>query len=218
MYKTHAWITSLRLRTLPLALSGIGMGSFLAVEYRLFRWDVFAFASITAILLQILSNLANDYGDATHGADGKERIGPSRGMQSGEISRKQMQSAIMITVLLVIISGLFLLHLAAGESTWQFISFLIIGLLGIVAAIKYTVGKRPYGYAGLGDIAVFLFFGPVAVAGSFYLYAGALKWDVLLPAATIGLLSVAVLNINNIRDNVSDRQAGKHTQIGRAHV
>ncbi len=215
MNKTRAWISSLRLRTLPLALSGIGMGSFLAAEYRVFKWPVFIFASITAILLQILSNLANDYGDAKHGADGAGRIGPDRGLQSGDISLPEMRNAIIATTLLALLSGFTLLYIAAKGDTGFLISFLILGLLCIAAAIKYTVGKKPYGYAGLGDISVFFFFGPVAVAGTFYLYTHALKPDMLLPAAAIGLLSCGVLNINNMRDHLNDREAGKKTLVVR---
>ncbi len=218
MSNTRAWISSLRLRTLPLALSGILMGSFLAVEYRLFNLKIFVLTSVTAILLQILSNLANDYGDAMHGADNSDRIGPNRGLQSGEISRIQLRRAIILTIILALIAGCFLLTIAANGNSWFFFSFLLLGLLCIAAAIFYTVGKRPYGYTGLGDISVFIFFGLVAVAGTFYLYAHALKTDIFLPAAAIGFLSAGVLNINNMRDRNTDEAAGKHTLVVRIGV
>ncbi len=213
MSKTQAWLSSLRLRTLPLALSCIGMGSFLAVEYRLFSWRIFALTSSTAIFLQILSNLANDYGDAIHGADSAERVGPKRGLQNGEITLPQMRTAIVICALIAFISGILLLQSALSGT--GFVVFLIIGLLCIAAAIMYTMGKKPYGYSGLGDISVFLFFGIVGVACTFFLYTHGFKMDILLPACALGFLSTGVLNINNMRDINSDNAAGKNTMVVR---
>jgi len=183
------------------------------VEYRVFQLKIFILTALTAILLQILSNLANDYGDAVNGADNKERIGPDRGLQSGEITLPQMHKAIAFCVVLALVSGCWLLSIAAKGNTTVFITFLVLGLLCIGAAIKYTVGKKPYGYSGFGDISVFFFFGIVAVGGTFYLYAHAFKWDILLPSVTLGLLSAGVLNINNMRDHVSDAAAGKKTLV-----
>jgi 1,4-dihydroxy-2-naphthoate octaprenyltransferase len=213
MNKTQAWLSSLRLRTLPLALSSIGMGSILAMNYRLFQLKIFMLTAATAIFLQILSNLANDYGDAIHGADSPERVGPKRGLQNGLITLPQLRNAIILFVLLALISGCWLLH----ETTqgYTFVLFLLLGLLCIAAAIKYTAGKKPYGYAGLGDIAVFLFFGMVGVLGTFYLYTHGFRAEVLLPACTMGLLSTGVLNINNMRDINSDSAAGKKTMVVR---
>jgi 1,4-dihydroxy-2-naphthoate octaprenyltransferase len=189
------------------------MGSFLAVEYRLFSWRIFALTSSTAIFLQILSNLANDYGDAIHGADSAERVGPKRGLQNGEITLPQMRTAIVICALIAFISGILLLQSALSGT--GFVVFLIIGLLCIAAAIMYTMGKKPYGYSGLGDISVFLFFGIVGVACTFFLYTHGFKMDILLPACALGFLSTGVLNINNMRDINSDNAAGKNTMVVR---
>jgi 1,4-dihydroxy-2-naphthoate octaprenyltransferase len=216
MSKTQAWLSSLRLRTLPLALSSIGMGTFLAVEYRLFKPMVFALTALTAILLQILSNLANDYGDAIHGADSAERVGPKRGLQNGEITLAQMRMAIILCGILTLISGCWLLHIATNG--FVFLWFLLLGFLCIAAAIFYTTGKKPYGYSGLGDISVFLFFGLVGVMGTFYLFTNGTRLDILFPAITLGCLSAGVLNINNMRDHDSDKAAGKNTMVVRLGV
>lgn len=213
MSKTQAWLSSLRLRTLPLALSCIGMGSILAYNYRLFDLETFLLIAFTAILLQILSNLANDYGDAIHGADSEERVGPKRGLQNGLITLPQLRNAIILCALLAFGSGIWLLIEATSGAA--FIAFLILGVLCIAAAIMYTSGKKPYGYAGLGDISVFLFFGIVAVCGTFYLFTHGFKADILLPACSLGFLSTGVLNINNMRDINSDSAAGKKTMVVR---
>lgn len=205
------WIKAFRLRTLPLALASIGMGTFLAAASGSFQADVFALCALTTIFLQVLSNLANDYGDSIHGADGAHRKGPSRAVQSGAISQKAMRNAIAIFVLLSLASGIGLIYLAFGWSVQVFAVFLGIGVLAIIAAITYTAGYRPYGYAGLGDISVLLFFGFVAVMGSAYLYEQQINWHYALPAISTGLFSVAVLNVNNIRDIESDKQAGKYS-------
>ncbi len=207
LYK--AWLSAFRLRTLPLALASIGMGSFLAAAQGAFRLSVFGLCVLTTIFLQILSNLANDFGDSIHGADSVGREGPSRAVQSGAISSAAMKRGIMLFVLLSLLSGLLLLYVALGFHTQTFLFFLILGLLSIVAAIGYTVGGKPYGYIGLGDLSVLLFFGLIGVMGSHYLYSGQLDLLLLLPAMSCGLFSVAVLNVNNIRDIVSDRAAGK---------
>jgi len=202
------WISAFRLRTLPLALASIGMGSFLAASFQKFRWEIFLMASLTTLFLQILSNLANDYGDSIHGADSEERTGPSRAVQAGKISSKAMLNAIIIFSILSLFSGIYLLYFAF--TSWQtFWVFLGLGLLSILAAITYTAGKKPYGYAGMGDISVMIFFGWVAVLGTFYLHTKILNWTILLPATSCGMFATAVLNINNIRDIESDRKAGK---------
>ncbi len=213
------WLAAFRLRTLPLALASIGMGAFLAAASGAFNAMVFGLCALTTILLQVLSNLANDYGDSIHGADSVERQGPSRAVQSGAISQKVMKQAIIIFVLLSLASGIGLIYVAFGWLTFNFLLFLGIGALAIIAAITYTAGHKPYGYAGLGDISVLVFFGFVAVMGSAYLYEGKLNWDYLLPALSIGFFSVAVLNVNNIRDIESDVKAGKKSipvRLGRA--
>jgi len=203
------WVKAFRLRTLPLALASIGMGAFLAASAGKFNSGVFALCALTTILLQVLSNLANDYGDSVHGADGARRTGPSRAVQSGVISLKAMRNAIILFSALSLLSGIGLIYLAFGWSPQVFGFFLGLGVLAILAAITYTAGYKPYGYMGLGDISVLIFFGLVGVMGSAYLYEQALKWEYLLLAISTGLFSVGVLNVNNIRDIESDKEAGK---------
>ncbi|MEJ2751987.1 MAG: 1,4-dihydroxy-2-naphthoate polyprenyltransferase [Chloroflexota bacterium] len=206
------WLDAMRPRTLPLATASILMGSALAASRPPFSWAVTILAIITAILLQILSNLANDFGDSQHGADSAHREGPQRAVQSGAISSRKMLAAIVITSLLSAIIGIALLWAAFGSQGIRFILvFLLLGGAAILAAIGYTAGIRPYGYAGLGDLSVLIFFGWVAVMGTYFLQTERLDWDVMLPATSCGLLAVAVLNINNIRDRRSDGLAGKNT-------
>ncbi|MFC4874245.1 1,4-dihydroxy-2-naphthoate polyprenyltransferase [Negadavirga shengliensis] len=215
--KYQAWIHALRLRTLPLALSSILMGSFIAVKHGAFRPEVFLLAALTTILLQILSNLANDYGDTAHGADHEGRKGPVRSVQSGWISKKEMKTAIIVFSILSFISGILLLYLAL-QGLMVFLLFLLLGILAIIAAITYTSGSRPYGYVGLGDFSVFLFFGIIGVSGTYFLHTLAFSPSTLLPAISVGCFSTAVLNINNIRDIESDQLAGKKSipvRIGR---
>lgn len=212
------WLSAFRLRTLPLALSSIAMGAFLARAAGAFAWDVFFWSIITTIFLQILSNLANDYGDFVHGADHGDRKGPQRAVQSGMISPASMRTAIGLFVVLSLMSGLVLLYTAFGFD-WRAIGFfLMLGLLSIVAAVTYTAGRKPYGYIGLGDVSVLVFFGIVGVLGSYYLFTHSISVAELFPALSTGLLAVAVLNVNNIRDIDSDRKAGKYSipvRIGR---
>jgi len=217
MRNARAWLVSLRLRTLPLALACTGMGSFLAAGFRVFNRETCLLTLLTAILLQILSNLANDFGDYKTGADNEERIGPQRALQSGIISLPAMQNAIVFTSIVTLISGSTLLY-TSTNGFQIFILFFVIGLLCIVAAIKYTMGKNPYGYSGFGDIAVFIFFGIVAVGGTFYLHAHGFYLDVLLPASALGFLSAGVLNVNNMRDIYSDAATGKHTIVVRMGI
>jgi len=214
MSNLKAWMVSFRLRTLPLALSCTGMGSILAFQYRIFSWKIFILTSVTAIFLQVLSNLANDYGDTVKGTDNEDRVGPQRALQSGHISLKSMRIAIAICVLLALVSGIWLLSIATQGSSMFFV-FLLLGLACIAAAIKYTVGKKPYGYAGFGDIAVFVFFGLIGVGGTFYLYAHALPIIILLPACALGFFSAGVLNVNNMRDIENDAATGKRTIVVR---
>ena len=206
-----AWISAARPRTLPLALSSIWLGSFLAAFFGTFNWQVVIWASITTIFLQVLSNLANDYGDSIHGADSAERQGPKRAVQAGLITARAMRTGIIVAGALSLASGIYLLYVSVGFVREVFFFFLGLGLLAIAAAVTYTSGSRPYGYAGLGDISVFIFFGLVGVLGTFYLHAQWLRWDLLLPAASSGFFSAGVLNVNNIRDIESDRNAGKRS-------
>lgn len=209
--RINPWLGAFRLRTLPLALSSITMGGFLAASVHAFRWDIFGLCITTTIFLQILSNLANDYGDSVHGADSADRKGPSRAVQSGRISAAQMKTGMIVFVLLSLVSGVSLLFVAFGFNWNAILFFLGLGVLSILAAIAYTVGKRPYGYAGLGDISVFIFFGLIGVLGSLYLFTQELKWSYVLPAISSGVFAVGVLNINNIRDIESDQKAGKYS-------
>jgi 1,4-dihydroxy-2-naphthoate polyprenyltransferase len=221
MSSTANWIQAFRLRTLPLALSCIAMGGFLAASHDLFSWPVFLLCVLTTIFLQVLSNLANDYGDSIHGADSVDRKGPTRAVQVGAISRSAMKNAIILFSILSFASGITLLFVAFGWDWQAILFFLGLGLLSILAAIAYTVGRKPYGYLGLGDISVFIFFGLVGVLGSFYLFVHSVSWLQLLPATSCGLFSVAVLNINNIRDIESDMKAGKYSvpvRIGKANA
>jgi 1,4-dihydroxy-2-naphthoate octaprenyltransferase len=208
--RTQAWLESLRPKTLPLAFSAIVVGTALAWWQGHFNPLVALLALVTAGLLQILSNLANDYGDAVKGSDKPDRIGPLRGMQKGAITQEQMKRALIITVALICLSGLALLF-TAYQSVADFIGFLVLGCVSIIAAITYTVGTRPYGYIGLGDISVLIFFGWLSVMGSWYLQAHTLEAVTFLPATACGLLAAAVLNINNLRDITSDRENGKNT-------
>ena len=218
MSTVKPWIKAFRLRTLPLALSCIAMGGFLAASSGAFQWSIFLFSILTTIFLQILSNLANDYGDSIHGADSVDRKGPSRAVQSGAISAAQMKTAIIIFIVLCLASGISLLLISFGMNWNAILFFLGLGVLSILAAIAYTVGKKPYGYAGLGDFSVLIFFGLIGVMGSNYLFTKQLNWTQVLPALSCGFFSMGVLNINNIRDIESDRKAGKFSipvRIGR---
>lgn len=215
--KKEAWLHAVRLRTLPLALASILAGSFLAAWQESFRWEILFLASLTTIFLQILSNLSNDYGDTVHGADSAERQGPVRAVQSGLISLPEMKRAMYLFGSLSLVSGLLLLFLAVQD--WKlFALFLGLGLAAIWAAITYTSGRNPYGYAGLGDISVFVFFGLLGVLGTFFLHTLSFEPLTLLIGIALGLFSTAVLNINNIRDIESDQKAGKRSipvRIGR---
>jgi len=205
-----AFLSAFRLRTLPLALASIGMGTFLAASFESMQPKVFLLSALTTIFLQILSNLANDYGDSIHGADSISRKGPQRAVQSGQISSKAMYVAIILFVFLSFTSGVWLL--IEATNSWQtFGLFLILGILAIIASITYTAGSNPYGYIGLGDISVLIFFGWVAVLGTFYLHTQFIDWWIILPASSCGFFATAVLNLNNIRDIESDKLAGKNS-------
>ena len=215
LHFARAWLLSLRPRTLPLACCGIVTGSALAaVSGAPWNGSIFWAALLTALLLQLLANLANDYGDYTHRADTPERIGPRRGMHLGLISPAEMRKAIWLVALLSVFSGIALMALACRSPADVF-GFLVLGALSIAAAITYTVGRRAYGYRGLGDLSVLIFFGWVAVLGSHYLQTHALDLRVLIPATACGLLSVAVLNVNNLRDIDEDLRSGKITLAAR---
>lgn len=189
-------------------------GSCLAYTHQQFSWSVSLLALLTATLLQILSNLANDYGDAQQGTDNQDRIGPTRAIQSGAISDKQMRTAMVICSILSLICGLSLI-LTSLTTAADIGIFLGLGVLAIFCAIAYTVGNSPYGYIGLGDLAVYVFFGLLGVGGTFYLHAQLISAALFLPATATGLLAVAVLNVNNMRDIDNDRACGKTTMVVR---
>lgn len=205
-----AWIQAARLRTLPLTLVCIGTGSAVAYLQHQFSGVVFALTVLTAVLLQVLSNFANDYGDFVKGTDNDDRVGPTRALQSGSISQAQMKTALWLCGGLAFLSGVVLLFYALHTMQEWFV-FLLLGIFSILAAITYTVGKNAYGYHGMGDVMVFIFFGLVGVFGSYYLHASVLDLTVFLPAATVGFFSAGVLNMNNTRDIENDKACGKNT-------
>ncbi|WP_428225781.1 1,4-dihydroxy-2-naphthoate octaprenyltransferase [Flavobacterium sp.] len=215
------WIQASRLRTLPLSLSGIVLGSFYAlhaiqthrVSESKFNWTIFILAILTTVGFQVLSNFANDYGDGVKGTDAN-RVGEKRLVASGEITKEQMKKAVIITAFLSLISAFALIYVAFKDSNLGYsLFFLVLGIIAIVSAIKYTVGDTAYGYKGLGDIFVFLFFGWVSVLGVYFLFTKTFTWELLLPATAIGFLSAGVLNLNNMRDEISDRASNKNTLV-----
>jgi 1,4-dihydroxy-2-naphthoate octaprenyltransferase len=208
------WLNAFRLRTLPLAFSSILMGGFVAYSLGYSYPNVLIMALITTLFLQMLSNLANDYGDSVKGTDNDNRLGPVRTVQSGAISKPAMLKAIVVFSLLSLFSGIYLIYLAFGsEYLIRSLLFLLVGVAAIWAALKYTMGKTAYGYRGYGDIFVFIFFGIIAVGGTYFLIAGSFNYWVLLPASTLGFFSTGVLNLNNLRDYENDEINGKTTLI-----
>lgn len=215
MAQLNSWITSFRLRTLPLSVSPIILGSFLAKASGNFSWFIFILCIVTTLSLQILSNIANDYGDIISGADDDNRIGPARALQKGEITMKEMKGMIYFFIFLSGSSGLVLIYSGTRLLNFSYtLLFIVTGLAAIAAAVKYTVGHKPYGYRAMGDIFVLIFFGPVGTMGSFFLHSGFIKWDILFPSLATGLMSVAVLNLNNMRDMETDTRSGKLTLAG----
>jgi len=212
------WIKAARLRTLPLSLSGIIMGAFIA-KWRLYGeggfwdWKIFALALVVTLLYQVLSNYANDYGDGVKGTDAKRASeAEARAVASGKITAKQMKNAVILFSALSFIATIALLYIAFIPNYMnEFYIFIGLGVACILAAIGYTVGKKPYGYMGLGDVFVFVFFGLVSVCGSYFLFTKSFSWDMLLPGAAIGMMSMAVLNLNNMRDIESDKLSGKNS-------
>ena len=212
MTSLRPWLLAARPRTLLLAVASIGMGILLAVSTGRADVAVSALCLLTAVLLQILSNLANDYGDSLHGVDTAERVGPQRAVQGGLVSLAAMRRAVVVCSSLAVISGSALIAVALGPAKLLLsLVFVALGGAAVWAAIAYTATANPYGYAGLGDLMVFLFFGWAAVLGSYYLQVKGLTWALLLPATASGLLATAVLNVNNIRDLESDKKVGKNS-------
>lgn len=205
------WIRAARLRTLPLSVSGIVIGAALALDTLVFDWLIFILALLTTVSYQVLSNFANDYGDGVKGTDNKDRLGPKRGLQSGEIDPKKMRTAIWITSFIAMCLTVLLVYISFRTDLEKISFFLGLGGLAIAAAIFYTIGSKAYGYKGLGDVIVFVFFGLVSVMGCYYLFSKSVDVLVLLPASAVGFLSVAVLNLNNMRDVSNDQNFGKNT-------
>ena len=214
MSKTSAWIDAFRLRTLPLSISGVVMGTFLSLSRGRFTWSIFLLAILTTLLLQILSNLANDYGDSVNGKDTPDRIGPQRMVQSGSISLTEMKIMIGLFSLMSLVSGVLLLSVSnIVLFSISFFVLLALGILAIWAALTYTIGKNPYGYSGWGDLSVFLFFGLFSVAGTCMLFSGDILPEIFLPAISVGAFSVGVLNLNNMRDYATDKANNKITLV-----
>jgi 1,4-dihydroxy-2-naphthoate octaprenyltransferase len=208
------WIEAARVRTLPLSVSGIIVGTFYAMSQSIFRWDIFIWAIITTIGLQVLSNFANDYGDGIKGTDNNDRVGPKRAIQKGVISPQQMKIAIYITTIITFLSALILIYSAFNEYYFGYsLVFFVLGILAIASAIRYTIGKNAYGYSGYGDFFVFIFFGLVSTIGVYFMQTKSFDHLLWFPAVSIGFLSMAVLNLNNMRDQESDKKSNKNTIV-----
>ena len=211
------YIKAARLRTLPLSVSGIIVGSLLGASelggISILNSDIFWLAILTTIGFQVLSNFANDYGDGIKGSD-KNRSGEARMVASGAISPSQMKSAMIVTIIITLVMALGLIYQSFGKENFIYsIVFFLLGIASIVAAIKYTVGNSAYGYSGFGDLFVFIFFGLLSVVGSYFLFTKQLNFQIFLPAISIGLLSTAVLNLNNLRDFEEDKKNSKNTLV-----
>lgn len=207
------FIKAARFRTLPLSISGIIVGSFLAISAGFFDWSIFILSIFTTIGFQVISNFANDYGDGVKGTD-TIRTGEERMVSSGKISPKQMKSAIVYTAILTILIAVLLIYKAFGASNFVYsLLFFCLGIISVIAAIKYTIGNSAYGYSGFGDVFVFVFFGLLSVLGSYFLFTKQVHLTILLPAFSIGLLSTAVLNLNNMRDHKNDKISNKNTIV-----
>ena len=214
MNRFKIWVTAARLRTLPLSLSGIIVGNALALNAPEFSLTLFLFSLLSAICFQIISNFANDYGDGVKGTDNEARVGPKRVLQQGLLTPESLKKGIIILSLISLIIALTLILLAFGFSeAFSVLIFIMMAVAAVAAAIKYTVGGNAYGYRGLGDLFVFIFFGGVSVLGSYFLQLKTLTTQSLLFAVAIGLLSVAVLNLNNMRDRENDLAVGKNTLV-----
>ena len=208
------WIQAARLRTLPLSVSGILVGSFYAMSQSMFNWKIVIFALLTTLGLQVLSNFANDYGDGIKGTDNDDRVGPKRAIQSGVISPKAMKTAMILTSIITLCFAVLLIYVSfKNKHLYYSLTFLALGIIAIASAIRYTVGNNAYGYKGYGDVFVFVFFGLVSTFGVYFMFSKQMDWLLLLPATAIGFLSVGVLNLNNMRDEASDRKSQKNTLV-----
>ena len=209
-----------RTRTLPLAVASIMLGNLLAYANGKFDWMIAALAILTTVGLQVLSNFANDYGDSANGIDNQDRKVALRAVQTGKINRQEMKQVVILTACISFLMGIGLLAYSLQDASWEiWLNFLGLGVACIIAAIAYTVGKKPYGYMGLGDLSVFIFFGLVGTMGTYFLQTKSIPFHIAYPAAGCGLLSVAVLNLNNLRDLENDQKSGKNSipvRIGKA--
>lgn len=212
MSKIKAWISAARLRTLPLSISGIVTASAAAMSVGAFSSVVFGLALATTLGFQILSNFANDYGDGLKGTDNHDRVGPARALQSGLLTAKALKKGMFFTAAITLLLASMLIFVAFGNENFVLsVIFFNLGIAAIIAAVTYTVGKRAYGYRALGDVFVFVFFGIVGVMGCYFLYTQEVNNFIVLPAITVGLLSTAVLNLNNMRDRMADAKVNKNT-------
>ncbi|MFT6416525.1 MAG: 1,4-dihydroxy-2-naphthoate octaprenyltransferase [Dokdonia sp.] len=212
MPSLKSWLIAARLRTLPLSVSGILMGSALALNDDLFQWDIFVLALVATLGFQVLSNFANDYGDGVKGTDNEDRVGPARAMQSGLMTPKDLIRGMIVVTIATLAAVIVLIYVSFGiDQIGLSLVFLGLGIAAMIAAVKYTVGNSAYGYKGLGDVFVFLFFGIVGVLGCYFLYTQQLYVIHVLPAITIGLLATVVLHLNNMRDREADQKVGKRT-------
>ena len=210
--KFKIWLQAARLRSLPLSLSGIIVGNGLSYGSHPFSLMILFLSLATTIAFQILSNFANDYGDGVKGTDNESRIGPARVLQQGLLTREELKRGIQICAVVSLLLAFALIYVAFGTSDLLFsLIFILLGIASVVAAIKYTVGTNAYGYRALGDLFVFLFFGGVSVLGSYFLQAQEFQINLILPATALGLLSVGVLNLNNMRDIHTDKEVNKIT-------
>ena len=208
----NRWVEAARPRTLPLAVASIMLGNLLAYANGKFDWIIAALAILTTVGLQVLSNFANDYGDSANGIDNQDRKVALRAVQTGKINRQEMKQVVILTACLSFLMGIGLLAYSLQKASWEiWLNFLGLGVACIIAAIAYTVGKKPYGYMGLGDLSVFIFFGLVGTMGTYFLQTKSIPFHIAYPAAGCGLLSVAVLNLNNLRDLENDKKSGKNS-------
>lgn len=212
--KIKPWIEAARLRTLPLSMSGIIIGSFVAYKQGFWDWIIFLLCMLATLFLQVLSNYANDLGDSHKGADNEHRLGPIRTVQSGQVTHKQMKNATILMAVLSFATILPLIVIGTQEMPSSVLwIYVVLGVLSVLAAITYTIGKKAYGYNGMGDVMVFIFFGLVSTLGSYSLFAKQFDWSLLGFASAIGFLSIAVLNLNNMRDHENDKRVGKRTLV-----
>jgi 1,4-dihydroxy-2-naphthoate octaprenyltransferase len=198
------WLMAARPRTLPAAVAPVLVGTALAGYFHVFHPLRFVAALLGAIFIQVGTNLSNDYSDARRGADTEDRLGPVRVTAGGLVPPRQVLLATYVSFGLAVLAGVYLIVVAG----WQ---LLLVGAASILAGVAYTGGPRPYGYEGLGEVFVFLFFGVVAVAGSFFVQVQHLDWEAFALSVPVGLLAAGILVVNNVRDIDTDRRAGKRT-------